>query len=126
MKKNKNKVGSFAARYGNGEDERERGPGDDVWSTGTGSYTKEVEQKDTNNDNIAQAIDNINHPMHYTQHPSGVECIDVVEHFGFSLGNAVKYIWRAGLKGPNVIEDLKKARWYLDREVSRLEKGGTQ
>lgn len=64
--------------------------------------------------------DPVNHPKHYTSHPSGVECINIVEHFGFRLGNAVKYIWRAALKG-NCLEDLKKARWYLDREISKLE-----
>ena len=62
----------------------------------------------------------VNHPAHYNEHPSGVECITVVEHFGFNLGNAVKYIWRAALKGHQV-EDLKKARWYVDREIQRLE-----
>ena len=64
--------------------------------------------------------DSINHPSHYTSHPSGVECIDVVEHMTFNAGNAVKYLWRAGLKGgaPR-LEDLKKARWYIDRELQR-------
>ncbi len=60
----------------------------------------------------------VNHPAHYTAHPSGVECITIAEHFGFNLGNAIKYIWRAGLKG-DVVEDLKKARFYLEREISR-------
>lgn len=60
-------------------------------------------------------------PAHYKGHPSGVEAIAICEHFGFSLGNAIKYIWRAGLKG-NALEDLRKARWYLDREIARLEK----
>lgn len=63
--------------------------------------------------------DPVNHPKHYTAHPSGVECIDVVEHMNFNLGNAMKYIWRADLKA-NKIEDLEKARWYLDREIKRL------
>ena len=63
----------------------------------------------------------VNHPSHYTSHPSGIECIDVVEHMGFCVGNAIKYLWRAGQKGDQV-EDLKKARWYVDREISRLEK----
>jgi len=62
----------------------------------------------------------INHPQHYNAHPSGVECIDVVEHMTFNLGNAVKYIWRANEKG-KLIEDLKKARWYVDREIERLQ-----
>ena len=63
--------------------------------------------------------DNINHPEHYTQHPSGVECIQITEHMGFCSGNAIKYIWRHEQKGG--VEDLKKARWYLDREIKRLE-----
>lgn len=63
----------------------------------------------------------VNHPPHYNAHPSGVECIDVVEHMTFNLGNAVKYIWRADRKG-NQIEDLKKAAWYVNREIERLEK----
>ena len=65
--------------------------------------------------------DVVNKPPHYTEHPSGIECIQVTEHMGFNLGNAIKYIWRAGDKG-NELEDLKKARWYLDREVERLSK----
>lgn len=60
-------------------------------------------------------------PPHYTKHPSGVECIDVAEHFSFCLGNVVKYVWRAGLKG-DAIEDLKKAKWYLEREIANREK----
>ena len=52
--------------------------------------------------------DNINHPQHYTSHPSGVECIDIIEHYPFNIGNAIKYLWRAGRKG-DAIEDLEKA-----------------
>jgi hypothetical protein len=62
--------------------------------------------------------DVVNHPPHYTAHPSGVECIQVTEHMNFCLGNAVKYIWRADLKD-NAIEDLKKAVWYVNREIER-------
>ena len=65
--------------------------------------------------------DVVNHPAHYTSHPSGVECIAITEHMNFCIGNAVKYLWRAGLKG-NAAEDLKKARWYIDREIQRLGK----
>lgn len=65
--------------------------------------------------------DPVNHPKHYTTHPSGVECITVAEHFNFCLGNTIKYIWRAGEKG-DALEDLKKARWYLDREIQRRER----
>lgn len=66
--------------------------------------------------------DPVNHPSHYTSHPSGVECIDVVEWMNFNRGNAMKYIWRAGEKGDE-IEDLRKAAWYLNREIERLTKG---
>jgi len=62
--------------------------------------------------------DRINHPPHYTAHPSGVECIQVTEHMGFNLGNAVKYIWRCDLKA-DAIEDLEKAIWYIRREIER-------
>jgi hypothetical protein len=61
-------------------------------------------------------------PPYYKTHPSGVECIQVTEHMNFCLGNAIKYIWRAGLKSRRKLEDLKKAQWYLTREVERLEK----
>ena len=64
--------------------------------------------------------DPVNHPKHYTGHPSGVECIQIAEHFGYCLGNVIKYIWRAGEKG-DALEDLRKARWYLDREIKRRE-----
>ena len=64
--------------------------------------------------------DMVNHPQHYTKHPSGVECITVTEHFNFNLGNAIKYIWRHNNK--NGLEDLKKAQWYLNREIERLSK----
>ena len=66
----------------------------------------------------AQAQETVDHPAHYTAHPSGVECITITEHMGFNLGNAVKYVWRADLKA-DAIEDLRKARWYIDRELSR-------
>ena len=65
--------------------------------------------------------DPVNHPSHYTQHPSGVECIQLTEHMNFCLGNAMKYIWRAGEKG-NYQQDLEKAIWYLKREIERYEK----
>lgn len=64
--------------------------------------------------------DPVHHPLHYKQHPSGVECIDITEHMSFCLGNAVKYIWRADLKGSS-IQDLEKAKWYLEREIKRRE-----
>lgn len=63
--------------------------------------------------------DPINHPKHYTSHPSGVECIKVTEHFNFNVGNAIKYLWRMDHK--NGLEDLKKAQWYIAREIARIE-----
>jgi Protein of unknwon function (DUF3310) len=65
--------------------------------------------------------DAVDHPAHYNASPSGVECIAVVEHMTFNVGNAVKYLWRAGLKGA-LLEDLRKARWYIDREIQRIER----
>lgn len=59
-------------------------------------------------------------PTHYQNHPSGIECIQITEHLNFCRGNAIKYLWRAGEKG-DAIEDLRKARWYVDREIARLE-----
>lgn len=64
--------------------------------------------------------DMVNHPTHYKQHPAGIETIQITEHMNFCLGNAVKYIMRAEYKGRH-IEDLKKAAWYINREIARLE-----
>lgn len=65
----------------------------------------------------------VNHPKHYNEHPAGIECVDVVEEMSFNLGNAVKYIWRSGLKPDSKSdEDLAKAEWYLKRERERLAK----
>ena len=75
----------------------------------------------TNGPRSTKIVDNINHPSHYTSHPSGVECITITEWMNFNRGNAVKYIWRADDKG-ETLENLKKARWYLDREITRLTK----
>lgn len=62
--------------------------------------------------------DPVNHPKHYTSHPSGVECIQVTEHMNFNIGNAIKYLWRADDKGAPV-QDLEKAAWYIQREIQR-------
>lgn len=67
--------------------------------------------------------DVVNHPPHYKA--NGIEAIDVIEGFGlgFRLGNTVKYILRAGRKSEAAtLEDLKKARWYLDREIAERAK----
>jgi hypothetical protein len=71
-------------------------------------------------DDPANVNDPVNHPNHYTSHPSGVEVIQITEHMNFCLGNAIKYILRADHKG-NQIQDLKKAVWYINREIDRLE-----
>lgn len=64
--------------------------------------------------------DNINHPKHYTGHPSGIECIEVAQYMGFCLGNAIKYIWRDGQKeGGDVNDDLRKAIWYIQCEIDK-------
>ena len=65
--------------------------------------------------------DTVNHPKHYNLSPSGVECITVVEHMSFNVGNAMKYLWRADEKGAP-IEDLRKALWYVQREIERRER----
>jgi hypothetical protein len=66
--------------------------------------------------------DEVNHPSHYVSHPSGIECIDVVQHMSFLRGNAVKYLWRAGQKtGSDAVTDLRKAIWYVEREIEKIE-----
>ena len=66
--------------------------------------------------------DNVNHPKHYNSHPSGVECSTIIRHMIHNRGAAIKYIWRAGEKDPaKEIEDLKKAIWFLQDEIARLE-----
>lgn len=63
-------------------------------------------------------IGNVVHPAHYNVHPSGVECIEIVEWFCFNLGNTIKYVWRADEKDDD-IEDLEKAKFYIEREIER-------
>ena len=65
--------------------------------------------------------DVVNHPTHYNSHPSGVECIDVVEWMPFNIGSAIKYLWRCGKKG-SALEDLRKAAWLIQREITRVQK----
>ena len=67
--------------------------------------------------------DPVNHPAHYTGHPSGIECIQVTEHMDFLVGNAVKYLWRFGQKGDigDQIMDLEKSRWYIERKIKLLQ-----
>lgn len=84
--------------------------------------------------------DMVNHPPHYTSDPSGVECITITRHRSFNVGNAIKYLWRAGLKLEQpmpveglpdhlvrkvsiakTVEDLRKAIFYITDEIARLE-----
>lgn len=63
----------------------------------------------------------VNQPKHYTSDPSGVECIQITRHRNFNIGNAIKYLWRAGLKDDNAtIQDLQKAVFYIINEIERL------
>lgn len=68
--------------------------------------------------------DMVNHPPHYNQHPKGIECIDVIEENPFpNLANAIRYLWRVSWGGKfNDLEDLEKAKWYVEREISRRRK----
>ena len=73
--------------------------------------------------------DAVNHPHHYTSHPSGVECIQITRHYCFAIGNAIKYLWRAGLKQDvgtppkeKEIQDLEKAIWYINDRIKQLKK----
>lgn len=59
-------------------------------------------------------------PSHYRRHPSGIECIEIARHHNFNVGNSLKYIWRYMDKG-DPVENLKKAQWYLDDEIRRLQ-----
>ena len=67
--------------------------------------------------------DLVNHPPHYTSHPSGIEAIQITEHMSFLMGNAMKYLWRADLK--NGVEDLQKAIFYINREIKNRSRGTT-
>lgn len=106
----------------------------DAWGAGGGGQiggTKAAQgtANDAIRDALEQALANpVEHPKsdpinpsHYREHPSGVECIQITEHMGFNLGNAIKYVWRADLKG-RAIEDLEKSIWYIQREIDKRRK----
>jgi len=99
-----------------------RGSGDkgvfaDTVTEGTVSATEDVAPARSVVDD-----DPVNHPKHYTSHPSGVECIDIIQHYPSNIGNVIKYVWRSGLKdGNSDIQDLRKAEFYLKAEIARLE-----
>ena len=74
-----------------------------------------------------QKADSVNHPAHYNSHPSGIECIEIARHHNFNIGNSIKYLWRAGLKSEEgmedtdkQVEDLNKAIWYIQDEIKRI------
>ena len=82
---------------------------------------KDIEQK------TEIKVDNVNHPAHDNSHPSGIECIEITRHHNFDIGNAIKYLWRAGLKSEEgmedadkQVEDLNKAIWYIKDEIKRI------
>ncbi len=88
---------------------------------GEASYRGSLEEYvDNLQEDKESSGDPVDHPSHYTSHPSGIECIDITRHMGFLDGNALKSIWRAGLK-LDALEDYKKARFYLDRLIESLE-----
>lgn len=67
------------------------------------------------------AYDPVSKPEHYNVDPSGVECIQITRHRNFAIGNAIKYLWRAGLKDDQThVQDLRKAIWYITDEINRL------
>jgi len=72
-------------------------------------------------DFLKPVVEQVDHPKHYCSHPSGIECIAITEHMNFCVGNAVKYLWRADLKGER-LENLRKSLWYIQREIARIEK----
>lgn len=78
----------------------------------------EFEIRERASEHRKMVVDVVNHPKHYNSHPSGVECIQIIEHMCFNLGNAIKYVWRADLKG-KAVEDLEKAVFYINREIEK-------
>lgn len=89
--------------------------------------TKQVIQPMEGEEQESEKPDNVNHPKHYTSHPSGIECIEITRHYCFAIGNAIKYLWRAGLKveegltnKQKEIEDLEKAKWYINDRINQL------
>jgi hypothetical protein len=67
-------------------------------------------------------MSDIHHPKHYTDHPSGVECIHIAQAFNYNLGNVIKYVWRAGLKTQDPLQDLQKAAKYIEFEIERVQR----
>lgn len=92
------------------------------WNSNKSDTKNLAETKYTEVYMTSNTADMVNHPKHYTSDPSGVECIQIVRHRNYNIGNAIKYLWRAGLKNEDKhIEDLKKAIFYITDEIKRLE-----
>lgn len=73
------------------------------------------------NPDHSHQFDPVSKPAHYANDPSGVECIEITRHRNFAIGNAIKYLWRAGLKDTHTeIQDLQKAMFYINDEIERL------
>lgn len=107
--------GSWVVMPNGGEAERMTHDPTGWWLlNGDDEYTAPCQER-------AQSSDNVSHPPHYANGWSnGAEVIDLTEHLSFCAGNVVKYVCRAGRKDPDkYVEDLEKARWYLDREIAR-------
>lgn len=78
-------------------------------------------QRHTQPESLPFIDDEVQHPSHYCSHPSGIECIEITRHHDFAIGNAIKYLWRAGLKNSdNEIQDLEKAVWYIQDKINQL------
>lgn len=84
-------------------------------------FREQTDADEVSPDAANEEADMVNHPPHYSNRVPGIETIQVTRHFNFNKGNAIKYIWRSGLKGDE-IEDLEKAAWYLQDEIERLKK----
>ena len=85
------------------------------------SGSKIVWQRPTQPEELPFIDDEVNQPSHYTSHPSGIECIEITRHHDFAIGNAIKYLWRAGLKNSdNEVQDLEKAVWYIQEKIKQL------
>lgn len=85
------------------------------------AFWKFTRTKDDDKVPAADKKEQVNHPAHYTAHPSGIEAITITSGFCFALGNVIKYVWRAGIKSPDPLPDLKKALWYLQYHINALE-----
>lgn len=73
---------------------------------------------------LVREHDPVDHPKHYTSHPSGIEPIEITRYEDFLTGNVIKYVMRHRYKN-RPVEDLKKARFYLDERIRVLEEGAT-